>query len=143
MSSKLLVPDFPTPVSIFTAANAIQLAQNPRVNTTGQLLVIFESNYGWAQGAYVTRAPMLLLLPFGVDIRGMESTGPLDYAQIPAGTGNWFIVAEVKDRWLGYTGHHLLCTVWPRGQLIPHNTAVLNPCTVPAIPTAYRTPFVP
>lgn len=140
---KTVVPAFPTSISIFTGANASQPTQNPRVNTSCQLLYVYQQGFSDVDQEYVTKQPVLILIAAGTDIRGMECGGPLDIIQLPAGTGNWYIVAYVVPRWMGYAGSHLAVGLWPLKVLVPRDTALANPCTVPALPTAYHAPFAP
>lgn len=141
MASKQIIPDFPTTIAIFTGTNAVQLAQNPRIVTVGQLVLPFVTNFVFAQDEYPSRTRQILLVPKGTDVRGTTGGPTCDWIQIPALTGNWFLCYDVCSRWLGYPGEHILASVWTSHQVAPHDSPTPNPCTVPAIPSVFRTPF--
>ena len=114
--SKLTVPDFPTTIGIFTGANAAQPGQSPRVVTNGQLVCPYVYSFANVEQEWASKTFLLLLLPYNTDIRGMESPNAIDWVQVPNGTANWYLVVQVQDRWLGYSGHHLIAQLWPRVQ---------------------------
>jgi len=140
---KSAIPDFPTPVSIWTGANTVQPATTPRVTTTGQLILPPLQNFPMSSSVFWVNRIALLLLPTGTDVRGSEGNGPVDYMQIPDLSNNWFLVGSVMDRWLGYPGHHLAVAVLAHGGLYPHSGALGRPTIVPIIPSGARPPFNP
>jgi hypothetical protein len=136
-----VTPEFPTAVSIWTGANTVQPATNPRVTTMGQLLLPYLFQEIGSIGTPWSTKGSLLLLPEGTDIRGTETSGPVDVVQIPDGTGNWYFVSTVNDRWLGFEGSHICAYVLARAQVAPRPTILARPTVVPIIPTPLRSPF--